>query len=147
MDKKKIGVGVGVMLMKNGKILLGQRHVDALKASSELQGAGQWTMPGGKLEFGETLEACAKRETFEETGISLHSVEAICINDDIAGEAHYVTIGLMSSDFDGEPQALEPDVITRWEWFSPDDLPSPMYRPSSKVLKNYIDKKFYIPQK
>ena len=60
--KKKVGVGFGVMLMKEGKVLLGKRHVDPEKADSELHGEGTWTMPGGKLEYGESFEDGAKRE-------------------------------------------------------------------------------------
>lgn len=36
MEPKKIGAGFGVMILKNNKVLLGQRHVDPVKASSEL---------------------------------------------------------------------------------------------------------------
>lgn len=144
INNKKIGVGVGVMILRNGKILLGQRHPDKKLASSELQGEGQWTMPGGKLDYKETLIECARRETREETGIILQKIKPIGLNDDIVGEAHYVTVGFLSTDFAGEPQVLEPDTITKWEWFDLEELPSPMYRASEKVLKNYIEAKFYI---
>lgn len=55
MSDKKIGVGIGIMILRDGKILLGHRHEDPKKASSLLQGQGTWTMPGGKLDFGEKL--------------------------------------------------------------------------------------------
>ena len=67
MKEKKVGVGFGVLLLKDKKILLGKRHEDPEKADSELHGAGTWTMPGGKLEFGETFEQGARREVLEET--------------------------------------------------------------------------------
>lgn len=146
MSERKIGVGVGVMILREGKVLLGQRHPNKEKASSELQGQGQWTMPGGKLDPGESFEEAALRETKEETGLDLQKVEVLCVNNDIAGEAHYVTIGLLGTDFEGEPEVMEPDTIVRWEWFDPEDLPSPMYRASTKVLRNYTEGKFYIKQ-
>jgi 8-oxo-dGTP diphosphatase len=147
MEQRKIGVGVGVLILNNeGKVLLGRRHVDAVKASSELKGAGQWTMPGGKLDFGESFEAGALRETEEETGLKLKKVKVIAVNSDQTDTAHYVTIGLFGSNFGGEPQVCEPDKITCWEWFDLNKLPSPLYEPSAKLLKNYLGSKFYIEQ-
>jgi 8-oxo-dGTP diphosphatase len=144
MGDQKVGVGLGVMILKNNKILLGKRHEDPEKASSLLNGAGTWTMPGGKLHFGETFEEGAKRETMEETGIKLNKVDVICVNNDVVETAHFITIGLFSNDFEGEPQVLEPDEITEWRWFDLNELPNPIYFPSAKVLENYKAKNFYI---
>ncbi len=144
MSEQKIGVGFGVMLLKDGKILLGRRHPDPEKASSLLNGAGKWTMPGGKLHFGESFEHGAKREVKEETGIELTEARVICVNNDIIETAHFVTVGLLSENFNGEPKVLEPDEITEWKWFNLNNLPSPLYFPSEKVLNNYKEKSFYI---
>ena len=132
------------MMLKNGKLLLGKRHDDPEKASSLLNGAGTWTMPGGKLDFRETFEEGAKREVLEETGISLNKIEVTCVNQDMVESAHFITIGLFSDAFLGEPKVMEPDEITEWRWFDLDNLPSPIYFPSAKVLENYKQKKFYI---
>ncbi len=144
-EKKKVGVGFGVLLLRDGKVLLGKRHQDPEKASSLLNGAGTWTMPGGKLHFGETFEEGAKREVMEETGLKLNQVNIICINQDMVETAHFITIGLFSDDIEGEPQVLEPDEITEWHWFDLNHLPAPIYFPSAKVLENYKQEKFYLP--
>lgn len=144
MGKGKIGVGFGVMLMKDGKVLLGQRHVDPDKADSELRGEGTWTMPGGKLHYQEGFEEGAAREVAEETGIRLSSAKVIAVNNDYNQHAHFVTIGLYSDDFSGEPQVLEPDEIIRWEWFGLDELPEPLFEPSKKLIANYEAGKFYL---
>ncbi|MBU1974907.1 MAG: NUDIX domain-containing protein [Nanoarchaeota archaeon] len=146
MEKKKVGAGIGVMLFKDGKILLGKRHDNPEKASSLLHGEGSWTMPGGKLDFGESFEEGARRETKEETGIDLENVKVICVNNDMVESAHFITIGMYSEDFKGEPQVLEPDEITEWKWFDLDDLPTPLFFPSKRVLENYKQGKFYIKQ-
>jgi 8-oxo-dGTP diphosphatase len=143
--KKKVGVGLGVMIMKDKKVLLGKRHSDPEKAGSELHGEGTWTMPGGKLEYGESFEDGAKREVQEETGLQLREVKVICVNSDKNKFVHFVTIGLFSGNFSGEPKIMEPDKIVEWEWFDLDNLPTPIYFPSTKIIENYRRKLFYIP--
>jgi ADP-ribose pyrophosphatase YjhB (NUDIX family) len=143
INNRKTGVGFGVMLLRGDKVLLGHRHVEAEKASSELHGEGTWTMPGGKLHFQESFEDGARRELLEETGIIGKSFRVISLTNDIVHDAHFVTIGLMCEHFDGEPKVMEPDEITEWKWFSLNALPKPMYFPSEEVLKNYREKKFY----
>jgi len=145
MDNKKRGVGFGVMILRDNKILLGKRHDNPEKASSALHGEGTWTMPGGKLEFGESFEDAAYRETLEETGIKLNknNIKLISVTNDIVHDAHFVTVGFLCTEFEGKAAVMEPDEITRWEWFDINDLPNPMYKSSEKVLKNYLDKTVY----
>jgi len=142
-SNQKPGVGFGVMILKEGKVLLGHRHENPEKASSLLHGEGTWTMPGGKLHFQEKLKEGAIREVFEETGIKVKGLEAISISNDIVQDAHFVTIGFLCKDFEGEAKAMEPEEITEWKWFDLDNLPSPLYFPSEKIIKNYLAKKIY----
>lgn len=148
MENKKIGVGFGVMILNKGRILLGQRHIDPDKADSELHGEGTWTMPGGKLHFGESFEEGAVREVFEETGITLipEDLNVLALNSDKSHDAHFVTIGLLCEKEVGEARVMEPDEITRWEWFALDALPNPLFPPTKKVINNYLQKSFYIKQ-
>ena len=140
--KKHPKVGVGVILLKNNKILLGKRHEDPAKADSQLHGEGTWTLPGGKLDFGENLEDCAARETLEETSIKINkdSIKIISVTNDKVKDAHFVTVGFLCEDFEGEKKVMEPDEITEWKWFDLDNIPSPMFFPSEKVIKNFINK-------
>lgn len=144
-EKKRVGVGFGVMLLKDGKVLLGHRHEDPEKASSLMHGEGSWTMPGGKFEFGESFEDGAARETLEETGIKLNkdNIKVISLANDIVHDAHFVTVGFYCDDFEGEPQVMEPDEITEWKWFDLNNLPAPMFFPSQEVLDNYLAGKIY----
>ena len=144
MGDKKVGVGFGVMILRNNKLLLGKRSEDPEKADSELHGEGTWTMPGGKLEFGESFEEGARREGLEETGLKMGKVKVICVNNDKNQFAHFVTIGLFSEDVIGEPKVMEPDEITEWKWFSLSGLPNNLFFPSKKMLDNYREKKFYL---
>jgi mutator protein MutT len=56
-------VGVGAVIVHDGKVLLVKRKHEPL--------AGQWSLPGGAVEIGETLEACLVREMREETGLEV----------------------------------------------------------------------------
>ncbi len=141
----KTGTGCGVILIRKGKVLLGKRHDDPQKADSELHGEGQWSIPGGKVDFKETFTDAVCREAHEETGIDLNkdAVQFVCLGSDIVSDAHFVTAGFICTDFKGEPEVMEPDEMIRWEWFDPDKLPSPMYKPSLKVIQQWIKKEYF----
>jgi len=145
MENKKMGCGFGVMIIKYGKVLLGQRHVDPEKASSLMNGEGTWTMPGGKLDFGESFENGARREVLEETGINvdIKDLKVISLTNDIVPTAHFVTVGLLCTNCNDDAKVMEPDEITQWKWFDLENLPEPLFEPSRKILKNYKDKVFY----
>jgi len=119
MDRPKVGVGVAVR--RDNKILLGLRQGG--------HAPGMWGLPGGHLEGGESFEQCAKRETLEEVGVVLESASYWEVENVIfdAEQKHFVTIFLVADmPPDQEPQNLEPAKCVRWEWFSWDDLPSPV---------------------
>ena len=142
---KNVRVGFGVMILKDDRVLLGKRHDDAGKADSALHGEGTWTMPGGKLHFGESFEDEAYREVLEETGIKVNKdkLRLISLTNDVVEDAHFVTIGFLCRDFEGEPKVMEPDEITEWQWLALDKFPYKIYFPSEKVLKNYFSKMIY----
>lgn len=133
----KPGIGVGVMIIKDNKILLGLRNPDKVKASSELQGQGTWTMPGGKVDFMEKLEDAAKRELEEETSLVATKLDLLCISDDMTETAHYVTVGFIAKEYNGEVKAMEPETILEWKWFDLDNLPKNLYKPSAKCIEKY----------
>lgn len=128
--------------MKDKKVLLGKRHGDPQRADSELHGEGTWTMPGGKLDFGEGLEDATYREVLEETGIHIgkEKLKIISVGNEIVEDAHFVTIGFLCKNFEGEPKVMEPDEIVEWRWFELDNLPTPLYFPSEKILKKFTQK-------
>ncbi|MDO8582255.1 MAG: NUDIX domain-containing protein [bacterium] len=145
VNKKRVGAGFGVVLLKDGKVLLGKRHDDPVKASSMLHGEGTWTLPGGKLDFGETFEEGTAREVLEETGIRINNttLRFISITNDRVPDAHFVTLGFLCEKFSGEPKVMEPDEITTWEWFPLDQLPTPLFPPVVKIFKNFSEGRVY----
>ena len=146
--KKRVGSGFGVIILNaEKKILLGKRHDDPEKADSALRGEGTWSLPGGKLDYGESFEEGAIREAQEETGIIIKNPKVISVMNCKNEYAHFVTIGLIAEGYEGEPHVMEPDEMTKWEWFSLDTLPTPMYFPSLWVIENYLQNAFYIVRK
>jgi len=141
---KKVGAGFGVVLVKNGKILLGKRNPDRFKADSSFGSAGEWSLPGGKLDWGETLEEGAKREVKEETGIDIYNPKVISVHNCKNKYAHFVTVGLTAKKWKGEARVMEPDEMVEWRWFDLKRLPYPRYFPSFEVIENYRKKMFYI---
>lgn len=128
MDERP-AVGVAVIVVKNGKVLLGKR----LNA----HGHGTWAFPGGHLERNESIEACAQREVFEETGLKIRSVIYATFTNDIfvREDKHYVTLFVLARYESGAPTRREPDKCERWDWFDWHDLPVPRFLPFENLLK------------
>ena len=143
-EKKYVRGGFGVLLEKDGKVLLGLRHPDPDKAASSFRSAGEWTLPGGKLDWGEEFEDGAVREVEEETGIRIKDPEVISVHNCKNAHAHFMTVGLIAHEWEGEASVREPDEIVEWRWFDLDHLPEPLYFPTREVLENRAAKKFYI---
>lgn len=116
-------VGVGVLVLREGRVLLGQR-----KGS---HGAGTWALPGGHLEFGETVAQCAVREVLEETGLRIDAVTPAPYTNDVfeTEGKHYVTLFVTARSAAGEPVVCEPDKCSEWQWFHWSDLPAPLFAP------------------
>jgi len=140
---QKPGVGIATLIIKDNKVLLGKRHDDPIKADSALHGEGTWTIPGGKLDFKEEPKQGAIREALEETNITITKLKLISVGNEIVHDNHFVTLGFLAESFEGQPKVMEPDEITKWEWFDINELPSPIFPPAEKVIKNYLDKEIY----
>ncbi len=139
----KFGVGVGILLVKNGKILLGKRSPDPSKTA--LHGENTWTLPGGKVRFGERLIDACFREVLEETGIRINKerLRRISITEEILPDAHFITFGYVCDDFEGEAKIMESDEIIEWRWFKIDELPEDLYTPSKKIIEVYKSSFFH----
>jgi 8-oxo-dGTP diphosphatase len=112
-------VGIGAVIVDNGRVLLVQRGREPLK--------GHWTLPGGLLEVGESLTAGVVREVREETGLEVEPVELVELVDRIHREDdrvryHYVIADYLCRVAGGTLCAADDAAAVRWteraEWNS-----------------------------
>jgi 8-oxo-dGTP diphosphatase len=96
-------VGVGGVILDEGKVVLIRRRYEPLK--------GEWSLPGGGVEVGETLEAAVAREMEEETGLRVEVGPVIEVFDRIVRDDeqrvryHYVLVDYLCWPIDGELRA------------------------------------------
>ena len=96
-------VGVGAVIVQDGRVLIVKRKYDPL--------AGQWSIPGGAVEIGETLEGCVAREMLEETGLEIEVGPVIEVFDRITRDDvgkvryHFVLVDYLCWPAGGHLQA------------------------------------------
>lgn len=98
-----IRIGVGAVVFRGDEVLLVKRGKPPFK--------GHWSIPGGGLEFGERLEAAAKREVMEETGLEVKIGALIgvfeAMPDDVGQLTHTVMVDYCAEWIAGEPVAAD----------------------------------------
>jgi 8-oxo-dGTP diphosphatase len=105
-------VGVGAIIIEADRVLLVKRGHPPL--------AGEWSIPGGVLEVGETLRQAAVREALEETGLRVQVGEMLGVYDRILRDAdgrvryHYVLIDFLCRRIAGEFAAADDAAEARW---------------------------------
>lgn len=134
--EQKPRVGVGVMIIKDGKVLLGKR-----KGS---HGEGEYAFPGGHLEYMESFEQCVKREIAEECGIEVENIRFnLVANVTKYAPKHYTHIGLMADWKNGEPKVLEPEKCESWGWYDINEIPEPIFEMAKLGIDSYRTGKIY----
>ena len=122
-------VGVAIIVVKNSRVLLGKRL--------NSHGPGTWQFPGGHLEFGESIEGCAKRELFEETGLTIRNIRFGPYTNDIfrTEQKHYITLFVIADYDSGVLTVKEPNKCEKWGWFSWSQMPEPKFLPIQNLIK------------
>lgn len=135
MDDQRPKVGIGIMILKNGKVLMSKRKVS--------HGTGEYQFPGGHLELNESFEECGRREIKEEAGVKVKEIKFLFLANIIQYGKHYVHIGLITDWKSGVPKDLEPEKSTEWQWYDFDSLPYPLFLMAKLSFDAYKTGKTY----
>lgn len=140
---------VGAFIERDGKILLIQENHPPDK--------GKWNLPAGKLDFGESPLAAAKREAFEEAGIDFTPTALLGVHSvhrkDTPGEVHALRI-VFIGESEGEVSLDHGEAvggvaeIADYKWLTPDEILAMddaiiRYHDVKKLVQNYVDSKQY----
>ncbi len=150
LNLRKIeGVGHRPLLMVASGVFLLDEHNRVLL--EKRMDDNTWCVPGGSMELGETPEAAARREFFEETGLHLGKLEFLTV---ISGEdAHFtypngdevyaVDFHYLCREYSGNLNA-QGDEVRQLQFFALDDLPETLNRNDRNVLEQIIKEKVCV---
>ena len=121
---------VGAVVFKDDAVLLVQRGNPPSR--------GMWSIPGGRIRLGETLQAAAEREILEETGVVIRANRPVLAFDVIQKDHHgvikyhYVIVDLAADYVSGEPLAGDDAADARW--ITADELARIAVNPATRRL-------------
>jgi mutator protein MutT len=139
MSHPRVGVGV-IIPDDRGHILIMQRTGSH---------APKYSIPGGKLDLGETFEQAAIREVAEELGITISDPQVVAVTNNLKTYAedgvHFISVILLASAFEGTPRILEPHKCLGIDWHDPRKLPEPHFDASRLGVNCWLDGIHYKP--
>jgi 8-oxo-dGTP diphosphatase len=127
-------IAVGAVVVYQERILLIRRGKEPAQ--------GEWAIPGGRVELGETMHEAATRETMEETGISIRPGKLVYYFETIQPDAdgrirfHYAIFDFMAEYLAGEPNPNDDALDARW--VSPADVQAYNLNIKTRDLLNRI---------
>jgi|SRR5579864_627524 len=135
-------VGVGAIIVKNGSVVLVKRgHAPQL---------GEWSIPGGLVELGETVRQGAEREALEETSLVVRATELLGVFERLVPDDqkrirfHYVLVDFLCEVVSGELRASGDAAEARW--FQPDELSGlPLPEDTAAVVRIAVEKARQAP--
>ncbi len=127
-----IGVGVGAFIINNNQeVLLLKRLKSPEKCS--------WTIPGGSVEFGETIEEAVIREVREEVGVEINLFKLLGVTNYIDNNEkyHWVAPIFLAEITKGIPRNIEPNIHEEMDWFLIKKLPNKLTMMTIMAIKEY----------
>ncbi len=136
-QQKRPLVGVGVVFVRGGRVFLARRQGS--------HGAATWGSAGGHLEYGESLEDCARREAFEELGVRVGGLRILCLSNILEYGRHYVDVEFLGDigEQDPEPDAADAS-FTEYGWFPLGDPPVPLFEPMRIAIDSLLTGRWYF---
>jgi 8-oxo-dGTP diphosphatase len=101
--------------------------------------AGCWSIVGGKLDYLETLQECAVRETREEVGLDVSVASLLCVTDHLLPQEsqHWVSPAYLGRVLQGKARNCEPQKISQVRWFGLAELPANLTLTARKAIDAY----------
>ena len=133
MSNEPEHLGVFIIVIKDGRVLLGKRK-NAYKS-------GLYGCPGGRLELTESLIDCAKRELLEETGVKALDLEYLGVIRELQDGYNFIHFGFVCRSYAGEVKVSEPDKCESWKFFDIDQIPAntlPAHKASIELFKSKL---------
>lgn len=127
----RVGVGVLLVNAEGHALLTLRRHPPE---------AGHWSIVGGKVDFLETLEACAIREAREEVGVAIALVRLLCVTDHCLPEEnqHWVSPAYLGQIVSGDARNCEPDKTAEVRWFPLEALPTNLTLTACNAIRAFV---------
>ena len=129
---------MGVVFVRRGRVFLARRR--------GAHGEDTWGSAGGHLEFGETLEECARREAMEELGVAVGELRVLCLSNIVAYGRHYVDVEFLGEIGEQEPvPTAEDGSFGEYGWYPLTDLPQPLFEPMRLAIESLLTGQWYYP--
>ncbi len=128
MSARTPGLGCGAAIFEGGRLLLIKRR--------KPPEAGHWSLPGGKVDWGESVEDAVRREIREEIGVEIALLRPLFLSQMIGiDDAHWVSPVFEARIVSGQPRVCEPDKIDGLLWAALEDPPSPLASPARDAIR------------
>ena len=134
-SKEQIKIGTGLIIVREGKMLITKRKGN--------MGAGSFGTLGGHVEFGEHPSDALRREAKEELDIEIGNLEFISCSSVMKYGKQYIDVSFTADIISGEPKIMEPDKIESADWYPVDSLPEPLFEYFKPVLEAWKTKQAY----
>src|SRR5262245_30801970 len=132
MTDRRPQVGMGVLVMRRGRVLLGRRRAS--------DGEGWFAASAGPIDSGERFAQAARREVREETGLEIADLKLLSVGNYVFrredGERHYIDVDFVCEAPAGEPQLMEREKCDGWDWYDLDDLPQPLFIVTRRMIES-----------
>jgi len=126
------GVGCGAAILRDGRVLLVKR----LRPPE----AGCWSLPGGKVDFGERIVDAIRREVAEEIGVTIAPTRPLGLIEAIGIDGqHWVSPIYQAEIVAGEPYNREPEKHAAIAWASLEAPPEPLALPAREAISRLRD--------
>ncbi|KAJ1649089.1 hypothetical protein IWQ61_009711 [Dispira simplex] len=129
-----VGAAVVVFLVRRSDqhVLIGKRKGK--------HGDGEWELPGGQIEYGESFSDSCQREVREETGLTCRNIRLVCVKNKVFDTIRRQFVVLFFSaecvEDDPQPITMEPNKSQGWQWVPWRDIYQGSYTPLFGILND-----------